>query len=54
MLHRPLSLWFARVRSGCAGLLGGPRAGGRGYHGGEGGGGVVGARDPRAYDAYYI
>ena len=35
ILHRPPSLWFAWVRSGCAGPLGA--------------GAGVGARDPRAY-----
>ena len=47
ILHRPPSLWFAWVRSGCAGpLAGGPEARGRGPEGGgiplgRGGGGVV-------------
>ena len=53
----PSGLW---VRSGCAGPLGGAGAvrgpGGRGWGPGRGdtmgGGGGVGARDPRAYDAY--
>ena len=41
ILHRPPSLWFAWVRSGCAGPLGAGRAGAGGR--GPGGG------DPRAY-----
>ena len=43
ILHRPPSLWFAWVRSGCPGLLGAGAARGRGP-GTIGGGG----RDPRA------
>ena len=52
ILHHPPSLWFAYVRSGCAGPLAGsgggpeargPRGGGGGYHCGGGG------RDPRPY-----
>ena len=39
ILHRPPSLWFAWVRSGCAGMLGGPGA--RGAGGGDTMGGGV-------------
>ena len=42
ILHRPPSLWFAWVRSGCAGPLGAGAARG------------PGARDPRAYVYIYI
>ena len=42
ILHRPPSIWFARVRSGCAGPLGAGVARGPG----AGRGGELGARDP--------
>ena len=49
ILHRPPSLWFAWVRSGCAGPLAGSRGGLRKGGGDTMGGGGLAARDPRSY-----